>query len=132
MDLGLYQKDVAARIKVTEDCITFWENNRCQPKIKHIPNIIAFLGYNPHTNLKQDSFADKVKACRWLLGFSFRKMAKILNADPGTIADWESGKTLPHERRRGELIALLQLKIDTAKTSDEADSGSAGAQPGKE
>lgn len=132
MDLGLYQKDVAARIKVSEDCITFWENHRCQPQVKHVPKIIAFLGYNPYLDLKWDSFADKVRTCRRLLGFSFRKMAKVLNADPGTIAKWENGKTVPHEPRRGELTTLLQLKIDTAKTSGEADPGSAGAQPRKE
>ncbi len=132
MDLGLYQKDVAARIKVSEDCITFWENNRCQPQVKHVPKIIAFLGYSPYLDLKWDSFADKVRACRWLLGFSFRKMAILLTVDPTTIADWENGKSKPREPRHSEVTALLELHMPRIKTSDEADLGSAEAQPRKE
>jgi len=43
MDLGLHQKDVAAKIGVTVDTICYWENDRVKPSLKLIPRIVEFL-----------------------------------------------------------------------------------------
>jgi transcriptional regulator with XRE-family HTH domain len=47
LELHLLQKDVAAQFGVSEDSITFWENNRFYPKQMHHKKITKFLGYNP-------------------------------------------------------------------------------------
>ena len=47
LELKMLQKDVAQMIGVTEDSVTFWENNRAFPSIKHMPKIIDFFGLLP-------------------------------------------------------------------------------------
>lgn len=44
LELGLYQKDIAAIMEVSEDTITYWENNRSKPLTKQYSKIIKFLG----------------------------------------------------------------------------------------
>jgi len=43
MDLGLYQKDVAARIGVSEDTICYWENQRVMPSPESLTKLSRFL-----------------------------------------------------------------------------------------
>lgn len=43
MDRGLLQKEVAEIIGVTEDTITNWENDRCQPYYIYTDKIKSFL-----------------------------------------------------------------------------------------
>src|SRR5207237_301709 len=43
LDLGLYQKDVAAIIGVTADTICYWENGRVQPSKMLQPRIADFI-----------------------------------------------------------------------------------------
>lgn len=45
--LGLFQKDVAKIIGVSEDCITYWENRRSEPQKRFYSRITEFLGYTP-------------------------------------------------------------------------------------
>jgi DNA-binding XRE family transcriptional regulator len=47
LDLGLVQKEVAARIGVTVSTILNWERNRSDPSLRFPPNTYDFLGYNP-------------------------------------------------------------------------------------
>ncbi|MDB5209705.1 MAG: hypothetical protein JWQ30_532 [Sediminibacterium sp.] len=47
LDLGLYQADVARRLKVTDECIWLWEQERNKPRLYQYPAIIAFLDYYP-------------------------------------------------------------------------------------
>lgn len=43
LELGLLQRDVAAIVKVTEDTVTNWENNRCSPKNRSMTLVLEFL-----------------------------------------------------------------------------------------
>jgi len=43
MDLGLFQRQVAERIGVSEASVYEWERGTV-PELVHIPKIIAFLG----------------------------------------------------------------------------------------
>lgn len=115
LELGLSQPDVGHIIGVVTDAITTWELGRHPPKIRYIPEIIRFLGYNPYPEIQTETFAGMVKLCRTLLGFSHRKMGKFLNADPGTVGHWENQLTIPTEPRLSELTALLQQKINCLK-----------------
>lgn len=47
IELNLFQKEVAEIIGVSEDCITYWENERSIPQKRHLSKITSFLGYNP-------------------------------------------------------------------------------------
>jgi len=102
-----FQPTVARRIGVVTDALTTWELGHHPPKIRYAPKIIEFLGYNPYPAIDAKTFAGKIKLCRLLLGFSHRKMSKVLNADPGTVGHWESHLTIPAEPWLSELTALL-------------------------
>jgi transcriptional regulator with XRE-family HTH domain len=132
LELNLSQGQVGKYIGVVDEAVTGWELGYYLPKIRYVPKIIEFLGYNPYPKQETKTFGGKVKLYRLLHNLSHRKMAKVLHADPGTVAHWESNATTPIEPRLSELMALLQLKTNIAKTSSEADIGSAGAQPMKE
>src|SRR5882724_8421787 len=43
LDLGFYQKDVAALLGVTEDSVCYWENNRVKPRRGLMPRLMRFL-----------------------------------------------------------------------------------------
>lgn len=47
MDKGLLQKEVAVLLGVSEDSITYWENERSHPQVQFYPAIINLLGYYP-------------------------------------------------------------------------------------
>jgi DNA-binding XRE family transcriptional regulator len=44
-DLKLSQSQVAKFIGVSNDTITYWENERTHPQVTFVPKIIGFLGY---------------------------------------------------------------------------------------
>lgn len=45
LEKGLLQTDLAVILKVSEDSISKWENNKTKPRISQLPKIIDFLGY---------------------------------------------------------------------------------------
>lgn len=91
MELRLYQTDVARLFNVSEDCITYWENNRSKPQINYYPRIIEFLGYSPF-ELDTSTFKGKIKEYRYVNGLSQKRFAKMMNVDPSTVRLWEEGK----------------------------------------
>jgi DNA-binding transcriptional regulator YiaG len=100
MDKGLLQKQVAEILHVSEDTVTYWENGRSQPQVKHYPTIIEFLGYYPFAH-ETSSMAGKVKQLRHCLGYSYYAFAKFLNIDPTTVKRLEQNK--PMLRKQFEL-----------------------------
>jgi DNA-binding XRE family transcriptional regulator len=57
---NLIQKEVANTIGVSEDSITYWENNRAAPQIQFYPKIIDFLGYIPF-EIDSKTFEGKIQ-----------------------------------------------------------------------
>jgi transcriptional regulator with XRE-family HTH domain len=47
LDLGLLQREAAARIGCSVSAVNNWERNRTQPRVSLVPAIIAFLGCVP-------------------------------------------------------------------------------------
>lgn len=43
LELGIYQREVAAVIGVTVDTVCYWENNRVKPSQESLPKIFRFL-----------------------------------------------------------------------------------------
>ncbi len=79
LDLGLYQRQVAARIGVTESTIFNWESNATSPSVRQIPKVVAFLGYDPFS--QPQSLRERLILRRKLLGLSQNTMAKRLRVD---------------------------------------------------
>jgi DNA-binding XRE family transcriptional regulator len=88
------QKDLAAIIGVTEDCITLWENNRSKPYIKYYRKIIEFLGYLPF-DIDDSTLAGKLKLYRYRNGFIQEELADILGVNESTVFYYEKSKHAP-------------------------------------
>jgi DNA-binding XRE family transcriptional regulator len=106
LDLGLWQKDVAERIGVSIDSITFWENNRSQPQIQFYPKIIKFLGYYP---LPQDmkTLSGKIKIYRHVYGLTQKQFGNELEVNGSTVCSWENDEFHPEEDNLKRLNKLL-------------------------
>lgn len=106
MQLGLYQDGVAELIGVSTDTITFWENGRFKPMIRHYPAIISFLGYNPFLTVPE-SLGDRISSFRKLQGFSIKRFGQLIGVDGSTVSGWETGQSVPRKSTLRNLIKIL-------------------------
>lgn len=107
MELRLLQCDLADILRVSEDCITNWENNKSIPQINYYPGIQLFLGYSPLT-FDESNFGGKLKAYRWKNGLSHKRLGKILGVNSTTIGAWEAGESVPKKENLEQLELLLK------------------------
>jgi transcriptional regulator with XRE-family HTH domain len=113
---GLLQKDVAPLFNVDMFTILNWETGKTKPKIKDVPALIRFLGYDPEPP-SPVTIAEHLWASRRLRGWSQREAASYMGVDPSTWANWEAGGTimLPLYRRlTAQFIGLSGDEVDTA------------------
>jgi DNA-binding XRE family transcriptional regulator len=106
-ELGLYQKDVALRLKVNEWTYCTWETDKTEPVISMFPRIIDFLGYYPHP--APQSLGERFVAIRKNLGLSRARLAETIGIDEGTVLRIERGKPLPE----GECGARINKFLST-------------------
>jgi|HubBroStandDraft_6_1064221.scaffolds.fasta_scaffold175191_1 transcriptional regulator with XRE-family HTH domain len=112
LDLGLHQKDVAAQIICTVDTITNWELNRCQPELPYIPRIIKFLGYDPFGPDKDEPLGQRLRKHRRRLGLSLKQAAALLEVDPTSLRDWETGRHRPTNKSRSMIDKFLSWTLE--------------------
>jgi transcriptional regulator with XRE-family HTH domain len=91
IEKGQFQKQVAEILGVSEDTVTYWEKNRCEPQVKHYPKIISYLGYYPFTH-ETETLAGKLMQIRFCYGWSFRQCANVLCISEDAAKRWERGK----------------------------------------
>ncbi|MBX7108680.1 MAG: helix-turn-helix domain-containing protein [Chitinophagales bacterium] len=106
LSMGLFQKDVARMIGVSEDCITYWENKRSLPLIHHFPAIIKFLGFNPFKK-DGDTLSIRIQNYRIEHGLSHKKMGRRLRVDGSTVASWEKDTFSPNKSIQKLLLKIL-------------------------
>lgn len=108
LDLGLWQKEVAATLGVTTSAVTNWEKNRVTPYFTYLPKIIAFLGYTPAPFDKiGGNIIEQIKLYRLTHGLSQEKFAKLIEIDETTIAKWERGEHEPTKRLVNKISVFL-------------------------
>jgi transcriptional regulator with XRE-family HTH domain len=111
LEMGLYQKDVAKLLGVTEYTIINWEKGRTEPTVSNIPSLVRFLGYDPAPPEPATSIAERLRAKRREMGLGQREVARILGVDASTVMRWERGRRIQElEHRR--LVATF-LGVDT-------------------
>lgn len=88
-DLGLTQKEVAARLAVDADTIRNWEVGRSAPAVRHYPALLTFLAFDFRP--EQASLAQKIRHERMRRGWSARKLASISGIDEATVRRLERG-----------------------------------------
>jgi transcriptional regulator with XRE-family HTH domain len=106
LDLGLLQREVATQVGVDTATVTNWELNRTIPELRFFPGIVRFLGYAPRA--EPLTLADRIHAARMIRGLSQRKVADMLNLDPGTIAKYERGLREPQGKQLDKILRFVQ------------------------
>jgi transcriptional regulator with XRE-family HTH domain len=61
--------------------------------------------------MKQDSFAAKLRECRKRKGLSIRKAARLLELSPSTLQRYESGIGSPSIARLSKIAIVLNLEV---------------------
>jgi DNA-binding XRE family transcriptional regulator len=102
---GLEQWQAAKEIGVSVATYRGWEVNRAAPIVKHLPDAIAFLGFDWRDS--NDSFGDQIRTTRTRRGLSIREAASEIGIDPTTLRRWEVGDGLPSAALRGVIETWL-------------------------
>jgi transcriptional regulator with XRE-family HTH domain len=106
LELGLYQKDVAAQIGVTPSTIWNWEH-RWTVDLRYTPRVIAFLGYNPIS--PPEDMLERLAWYKQVNGLTLEQLGAEMGRDPEQLADWLGGWHKPCRRNREELERFLAL-----------------------
>ena len=106
--MRLLQKDVAEKIGVCEDSITYWENNRSEPSVKYYPEIIKFLGYVPF-EVDASTMGGQIKLYRYLNGLSQEEFALKLGVNESTVFHYEKNEHKPTKKILNKLHSLVNL-----------------------
>jgi transcriptional regulator with XRE-family HTH domain len=79
MDLGLYQRQVAEIIGVSESTVWHWERG-IEPELRYMPKIIEFLGYSPFTC--PADLLGPLRHYKLVNGLSHIRLGKLMSRDP--------------------------------------------------
>ena len=107
MDLGMLQREVAAKIGVTESSVWNWERGT-EPELVHIPKIIAFLGYVPFEC--PDDLLGRLRYYKLVNGMSFERLGAAMGRDPEQLVDWLSNGMKPCKRNVQEISNFLRKR----------------------
>ena len=103
IDRGLWQEHVADELGVSVSTICNWEGNHTSVATRHLPQVVAFLGYDPR--LETGELGDRIRMQRERQGLSRVALADKLGLNASTVTAWERGrvrKLFPKVRRRFE------------------------------
>ena len=89
----------------SESSVNNWERNRAHPKVRQLPSIITFLGYVPID--PGESWSGRLARARRAMGWSRRRLARLLGVDESTVKRWEDGRRRRSARLREQLNAIL-------------------------
>ncbi len=112
LELGLYQKDVAAEIGVTASTIWNWEHGWSVDQ-RYLPRIIGFLGYNPIP--RPEDALEQLAWYKQVNGLTLEQLGAEMGRDQEQLSDWLGGRHKPCRKNRLEvelfLLASGQEKI---------------------
>ena len=98
------QQDIAKRLGVHVESLKNWVRGVGSPLIRHIPKIIALLGFDPVP--EPETLPKRIAYLRRLIGFTQEDLAKALVVNPVTIYFWEKGLTVPSAKKLARLQTL--------------------------
>jgi len=107
LELGLLQKDVAARLNVTAWGYRNWENGRTTPGTLLYTRIVEFLGFYPHPAPR--SLGHRLLKIRRCLGLTSRQAAGLAGVDQTTFLLWERDRWTPTVRTRAKVDHFLEI-----------------------
>ncbi len=94
---------MAAELGVSVSTICNWEGNHTSVATRFLPQVVAFLGYDPRQETGQ--LGDRIRMQRERQGLSQTALAEQLGLNTSIVVAWERGrvrKLFPKVRRRFE------------------------------
>ncbi len=107
MEQGLFQCDLRDHFNLKKETYANWEKDRCYPAMRHWPEIIKFLGYDPSPEPK--TMGERLLAYRRRNGLSRKALAIVVGADEATLWRWENNQRKPECERHFDAIRRLRL-----------------------
>lgn len=96
-ELGLLQREVAARMGINHFTYINWERDKTEPVASQLRPVIQFLGFDPTP--VPTTLAERLAAKRRATGVTFDQVAQQLGWDPGTLTRYLNGTwRMPTER----------------------------------
>jgi transcriptional regulator with XRE-family HTH domain len=108
--LKLIQRDVAKQIGVNVASVVNWENSLSKPKVRYMPAIIRFLGYDPAPPPR--GWPERLLQGRAAMGLSQKDAAARMGVEQCTLARWERGEREP----TGAFAVTAKRFLKTVKT----------------
>src|SRR4051794_23628330 len=90
LDRGLRHDEVARELGVSRATLFNWEGNRTRVQTRSMPQVVAFLGYDPREEAGQ--IGDRIRMLRERQGLSQVALARKLGLSPSTVVAWERGR----------------------------------------
>jgi len=115
LDLGLKQKEIAARLGVHFTSLQLWERGVGDPGVKPLPRIIRFLGYVPFACDRTPG--SRISFLRRCCGMTQEELAARLDCNPGTLWRWES-KLTASSRKRNLAKSILDQELKKLEIRD--------------
>ncbi len=107
VELGLFQRDLRKRFKLEKETYANWEKDHCYPAMKHWPDIIAFLGYDPSP--EPTTLGQQLLAHRRRNGMSRKDLSVLLDVDETTLWRWETDERKPNCDRHVNVISAAGI-----------------------
>jgi transcriptional regulator with XRE-family HTH domain len=105
LEAGLSQAALARMLKVSSFTIVGWEKSRISPPTVTMGRVIQWLGYDPMP--PGETLGERLKAKRWVMGWSQKDAAKALGVHPSVISEWERGGRVHFRSYRRRLARFL-------------------------
>lgn len=108
--LNLTQKEVGKALGVSPFTVLNLEKDRTEPPMTAYPTLIRWLGYDPFPVAR--ALAERLLAVRRARGWTVKRAAFELGADPGSWSDWEGGGLILRLAHRHRVARLLGVSPD--------------------
>ena len=112
LENGLFQRDVAERIRVAICTVAGWEQGMSTPEVRYFPAIFDFLGYDPFPEPK--TLGEKIVAWRRRNGITRKALAKQLGIDEAALEKREKDIASTTEQKAIQLTKSLEHKFGSA------------------
>ncbi len=112
MDLGLFQRQVAVRIGVSEATVYGWERGT-EPELVHIPKIIEFPWYVPFEC--PNDLLGQLCYFKLVNGMPFERLGSAMGRDPEQLKDWLSHGVDPCKRNLAKIANFLTGRVQIIK-----------------
>ena len=109
LELGLLQRDLRMRFGLEKETYGNWEKDHRYPSMKHWPQVIEFLGYDPSPEPK--TIGERLLVYRRRQGLSRVALARLLDVDETTLWRWETCQRQPECERHISAVRRLELML---------------------